>query len=141
VKKYEILEHTADIRVRIYGKTIKDLFKNAALALFGLIAEYKPRLKKEKEIKLEAQNQEELLVNWLNELISIFYAYKFLPASFKIIIKKENDFVALDGKIKGEDFDPYENKKINMEIKAATYYNLKIEKGKGGFVAEVVFDV
>jgi SHS2 domain-containing protein len=141
MNNYEILEHTADVRVRIYGKSIKDLFKNAAFALFSLIVEYKAKLKKEKEIKLEAQNHEELLVNWLNELISVFYAYKFLPASFKIIVKEEDGLVALDGKIKGEDFDPYENKKINMEIKAATYHNLKIEKNNEGYRAEIVFDV
>jgi SHS2 domain-containing protein len=141
MKNYEILEHTADVRLRVYGKSLKDLFKNSALALFGLIIEYKPKPKKETEIKLEAQNQEELLVSWLNELISVFYTYKFLPANFKINIEDKGQFIALDAKIKGEDFNPYDNKKINMEIKAATYYNLKIEKIKDGFRAEVVFDV
>lgn len=141
MKNYEILEHTADIRVRIYGKTIKELFKNAALALFGIIVGYKSKPQIEKEVKLEAEAMEELLVNWLNELISLFYAEKFLPASFKITIENKERFMALDAKIKGEDFNPYENKKINTEIKAATYCNLKIEKNKKGFNTEVVFDV
>jgi SHS2 domain-containing protein len=140
MKNYEIIEHTADIRVRIYGKTIKGLFKNAALALFHLIVDYKPKSKKETEIKLEAQSYEELLINWLNELISAFYAYKFLPANLKISIKENKDYFSLDAKIKGEDFNPYENKIIKAEVKAATYHNLKIEKNNG-FSAEIIFDV
>jgi SHS2 domain-containing protein len=43
--------------------------------------------------------------------------------------------------MQGEEFNPYENKKINMEIKAATYHNLKIEKYNKGYKAEVIFDV
>ncbi|MDP2922660.1 MAG: archease [Candidatus Omnitrophota bacterium] len=141
MKDFEIIEHTADIRIRVYGKSIKDLFKNSALALFNLIIKYKPKAKREREVKLEAANYEELLVNWLNELTSIFYTYKFLPANFKIAIKDNKQFVELAAKIKGEDFNPYENKKIDKEIKAATYCDLKIEKSKKGFSVEIVFDV
>ena len=37
-KKYEILEHPAELRFRIYGKTIEELFSNAAEAMADTLA-------------------------------------------------------------------------------------------------------
>jgi SHS2 domain-containing protein len=143
MKKYELIEHTADIGIRIYGKNIKDLFNNAAAVLFTLLVEYEPKKKKKREMLVEAETPEELLVVWLNELISIFFTYKFLPAKYNIAIEenKELQRYILKANMQGEEFNPYENKKINMEIKAATYHNLKIEKYNKGYKAEVIFDV
>ncbi|MEI8349803.1 MAG: archease [Candidatus Omnitrophota bacterium] len=141
MKKYELLEHTADVRVRVHGKTLELLFKHAAIALFDLLVNYKPKRKKTREISLEAETLEELFVNWLNELISIFYAYKFLPSDYNIIIVDAEHRKTMHASVKGEFFNPYDNKKINQEIKAATYHNLKIEKDKKGYRAEIIFDV
>ena len=69
-KEFEFFEHTADIGVRVYAQNIEELFENSAKALFSLITENKELLPNlEREITLEAENLEELLVNWLNELI------------------------------------------------------------------------
>jgi len=141
MKKYELLEHTADVRVRVYGKTLELLFKHAAIALFGLLVNYKPKKTKTREISLEAETLEELFVNWLNELISIFYSYKFLPSYYNIIIVDAERRKTMHASVKGELFNPYDNKKVNREIKAATYHNLAIEHDKKGYRAEVIFDV
>ena len=139
-KEFEFFGHTADIGVRIYAQSIEELFENSARALFSLITgnrDILPNL--EKEIILEAQNIEELLVNWLNELISVFFTYKFLPKSYNIRIK-EKDPYKLEALLKGSEYDPYINE-VKTEVKAATYHNLKIEKTPGGYKAEVIFDV
>ena len=139
MKKYKILEHTADIRIKIYGKTIKELFKNSAKALFDLIVQNKNEEdKEERKVSLEAMDLNELLINWLNELISIFYTYKFLPIKYDLDIDK--NFKKLEASIKGIKFNPYKNK-IDTEIKAATYCNLDIKKNKKNFEVEIVFDV
>jgi len=139
-KEFEFFEHTADIGVRVYAQNIEELFENSAKALFSLITENKELLPNlEREITLEAENLEELLVNWLNELISVFFTYKFLPRSYNIKIR-EKDPCSLEAFLKGSDYDPYINE-VKTEVKAATYHNLKIEKDSSGFRTEIIFDV
>ena len=90
VKNYELIEHTADIGIKVRGKDLKELFKNSALAMFDIIGEKKLPATSHKLpfkriiIKKKAENLEELFINWLNELLSlsatkekIFCAYKF----------------------------------------------------------------
>ena len=140
MENFEFIEHTADVGIRVYGKTLEDLFKNAARAIFKLIVDFKPTNQEKETILLEAETLDELFVTWLNELISIFFSCQFLPAEYNILIEEMDNKQTLKANILGQNFNPYENK-INMEIKAATYHNLKIEKKDGGFVAEVILDV
>jgi SHS2 domain-containing protein len=141
LKKYELLEHTADLRVKIYGKDLKDLFKNSASCLFSLITKARGSKQKKIEIIFEAESLQELYINWLNELISIFYTYKFLPADFEISIEETESRKILKANISGSGFNPYNNKKMLTEIKAATFHDFVIKKEKNRFSAEVIFDV
>ncbi|MDD4183065.1 MAG: archease [Candidatus Omnitrophica bacterium] len=141
MKKYEILSHTADIRVKIFGKNQEDLFTNSAICLFELLTDEKVKAQKTRRIELSAARLDDLFVSWLNELISIFYSYKFLPVKYAVSVDSLSGTKKLVATISGADFNPYDNKSIKSEIKAATYHNLKIEKDKKGFMAEIVFDV
>lgn len=141
MKKYEILEHTADIRVKIFANNQKDLFKNSAICLFELLTDKKAKAKKTRYVELSATRIEDLFIFWLNELISIFYSYRFLPVKYAISVDNLSGTKKLAAKISGVDFNPYGNKSVKLEIKAATYHNLKIGKDKKGLTAEVVFDV
>ncbi|MEE8360453.1 MAG: archease, partial [Candidatus Omnitrophota bacterium] len=68
MKQYEIVEHTADIGVKAYGKTLQELFANAARGLFDIIADLEGlKISTSIKIKLEAPNIEELLIAWLDE--------------------------------------------------------------------------
>ena len=140
MKDFEFIEHTADMGIRVYGENIGGLFKNAATVLFKLLTDYQPRGDKEKEITLVAETLDELFVNWLNELISSFFTYNFISADYFIDIEEKPNSKILKARIAGEDFDAYKNK-INTEIKAATYHDLKIKKTDEGYMAEVIFDV
>ena len=82
MKRYEIIDHTADIGIKAYGKGLKDLFINAAWGMFTILADLKNVQARESlEIKLEAPNVEELFLSWLSELL---YQYN----SKSIILKK-----------------------------------------------------
>jgi SHS2 domain-containing protein len=76
-RTYELIEHTADIGIRVKGKDLKELFKNAASAMFDIIAEKKPQATSHRLqatriiVKQRADNLEELFINWLNELLSL----------------------------------------------------------------------
>ena len=70
IKRFEEIEHTADLALRAYGRDMRALFANAAYAMFALMAE--PSVEepaREQEVSLEATDYEGLLVDWLNELI------------------------------------------------------------------------
>lgn len=138
MKKYELIEHTADIAVRVYGGDLEELFKNSAAALFSIITESIPSFPGtiKRKISLKAEVIEDLLVSWLNELISVFYTYKFFSLNYNIKING----TSLDCECEGIDFSPYSDK-IQREVKAAVYHNLKIRKDNNTYLVEIIFDV
>ena len=138
MKAYELIEHTADIGIRVKGNDLKELFRNAASAMFDIIAEKKrPEIKKQSEVRIEqkADNLEELFVNWLNELLSLSATKEMIFSEFRINKIDKNTLQAV---VIGEDIKNY---RVNTEVKAATYHQLKLEEAKGGWQAEVIFDV
>ena len=139
MKKYELIEHTADVGIRVKARTLKALFSRAAEAMFDIIAEKKHSLDhpttQETLIKQSADNPEELFINWLNELLSLSSAEEIIFSVFKI---KKIGAKNLEAKVIGIDSKYY---RINSEIKAATYHQLKIKKNTFGYQAEVIFDV
>lgn len=138
MKNYELIEHTADIRIRVKGRDLRGLFKNSAFALFDILAEkQKTSLNNTKRItvKQKAESLEELFVNWLNELLSLSSVKELVFCGFQIKKLDENYLKAV---VKGS---AIENYKMKSEIKAATYSGLKIERTKTGWEAEVIFDV
>ncbi len=137
-RNYEIIEHTADIGLRVKAGNPKGLFRNAAAAMFQVMAEPKGRAVKAAEelfVKLNAENLEELFVNWLNELLSLSAAKELIFSDFKINTLEDN---RLEAVVIGR---PQKDFRINSEIKAATYHELKVEETASGWVAEVIFDV
>lgn len=137
MKKFEPFEHTADVGLKIYGKDLKDLFINAAIGLFSFITDLKkvkPRTKI--KISLKEENQEELLIRWLNELIFQFSAHNFIPKEFKIDKITDKDILV---QAYGEKVDLSKHK-ILSEIKAATYHELEIKKTAKVLQAKVIFD-
>ncbi|GAG16189.1 unnamed protein product, partial [marine sediment metagenome] len=55
MKRYEVIDHTADIGIKTYGKDLKELFVNAAYGMFDILADLKNvRAKEQLAIKLKA---------------------------------------------------------------------------------------
>lgn len=138
MKKYELIEHTADIGIKVKGADLKELFKNAALAMFDIIVTKKTKeFTVEQRIKViqEADSQEELFINWLNELLSLSAIKELIFLDFDI---HRLDNGSIEAEAKGESVINY---RINTEIKAATYHELKIEPINSGWQAQVIFDV
>jgi SHS2 domain-containing protein len=137
VKEFEILEHTADIGIIAYGADLKQAFANAAKGLSSLITDpggVEERL--HRDIELSADDEESLLVDWLNELVFYFDTEGILFKRFDII---ELDGNHLRARGYGERVDSARHE-LKTGVKAATYHMLKIEKGKGCRV-QVIFDI
>ena len=138
MKRYEQIDHTADVGIKVYGKDLKELFANAAFAMFDIMADLQGlKGSVTVDIKKEAPNSEELLIEWLDELLYNFYTKTLIFNDFQIIELDEKHIV---GKATGRHVG--ENRsRLKTEIKAATYHELKIEQKDGIFQTQLIFDV
>lgn len=138
MKRYEQFGHTADIGVRAFGRSKKELFENAAFAMFDIIADLQGLTGSiEQDIKLSASNPEELLVAWLDELLFHFYTKQIIFFRFEITEFSDTNIIA---KASGRPIGANRNR-LKTEIKAATYADLAIKKAAEGYSVEIIFDV
>ena len=139
MKKFEFLEHTGDIKFRIHGKTLAEIFENSALAVSEYLTRGKKiKLKKKKQFSLiSSENDLNLLLyKFLDELIFYLDAENFLVSRAKVSIKNSH----LKAVVFGDRASDY---KDLDHIKAATYSEMYIKNlGKGnGWEAQAVMDV
>jgi len=137
-KAFELIDHTADVGIIAYGANDKELFSNAALALFSLITE--PETVEEKlhlDLEVSSEDRDSLLIEWLNELIYIFDVKHILFSRFDIESLTHNQLKAT---CYGEGFDPMKHK-IKIGVKAATYHMLKLDKSGDGCRAQIILDI
>ena len=141
MKEFEILEHTADIGIAAYGKTKREVFINAAKGMFNIITEKERGFKENfsHNLRIRAENIENLLVAWLSELL--YLSETRLVVFNRFEIEEFSDY-RLKGKAFGEKIDQSSHK-IKKEIKAVTYHRLEIEKDEenGLWKAQVIFDI
>jgi SHS2 domain-containing protein len=136
-KGWKLLEHTADIRLEVHGATLEDLFINAALGFTDLILpDTKLTSQTEVEISLEADSAEELLVDWLRELLFLHQTRKFTMINAQMITSSETNLEAkISFGINPPEVEP------SLEIKGVTYHGLSIIKDSEGYLAKIVFDI
>ncbi|MBI4845033.1 MAG: archease [Candidatus Omnitrophica bacterium] len=141
-KKYEQIEHTADIGLKIFGKDKKTLFINAAQGMFSLIAVRKSAAKKIKtsqefKVEVQADGLEGLLVSWLSELLTLADIYSIVATRLYVSHLSSK---SIQARVSAE---PLSDSAYTMktEIKAVTYHLLKIVKNKTGFQGTVFFDI
>ena len=136
-KEFEIINHTADVGIIAYGADMKEIFANAAKALFSLITELDDIEEVvHRDIELTAPDQESLLVGWLNELIYLFDAEQIIFKRFDITQLSQTH---LKARSYGHKVASAKHK-LKTGVKAATYHMLKIDKSNGG-KAQVLFDI
>jgi len=135
---YEIFEHTADLGLRVRSPSLNELFEEAAVALFSAIVENPDNIRPTKQysFQLEAEQGDELLRDWLGELLYHFHADHLLLGRFQVSIQNNR----LTATAAGEQVDTTKHK-IDMEIKAVTYHGLKLVHDDDGWLAEVIVDI
>ncbi len=135
--KYKIIDKvTSDVMFEAYGKSLKELFENAAEALFSIICEIKVvKPKKSKKISIQSSNLQNLMFAWLQELIAMVDIEEMFFSKFKIESINEK---SLKATIYGESTSP---EKGNTVVKSVTNYNYKLEKTSKGYQVTVVLDI
>ena len=138
MKKYELIEHTADVAIKAYGKNLSEAFENAAKGMFDIITDNSEVESTGKyEIKLEASDLEQLLVDWLSELLFLNTSQNLVFGFFKINLDGKNR--KLSANVFGEKYNISKHK-MGVEIKAVTYHMLEVKKKKPFYVT-VLFDI
>ncbi|MDD5686391.1 MAG: archease [Elusimicrobia bacterium] len=135
--KHKIINDASCLKVVVYGKNMKELFENAAFTLCSLIA--KPdadSIRKPMKITATANNTEDLLMNFLKELLHYYSVRKILLCSFRVMSLTENKVHA---KLTGENIGRHHS--IINDIKSARYEDIKISKTRTGYKTHIVFDV
>jgi len=135
---FELIDHTADVGIRARGKTLAQVFENAARGMFSLLTDAETiRPTETFPIQAHAMDTGALLVRFLSELLFKFEAEKLMFKEFEV---KSINETRLEAVARGEKLDPTRHT-VLTEIKSATYHLLKVEEEPGGWVAEVIFDL
>ena len=136
MKRFQLIEHTADIGLIAYGRSLAEAFANAAYGMFSIMAELdEVREAESRRVEISEEDLEALLFEWLNSLIYIF--------DVDIILFKRFDIIELAGRrltavFYGEIYDPSRHQ-VKTGVKSATYHLLKVDREKNQ--VRVILDV
>lgn len=137
---YRLLDHTADLKVEIYGPGLKELFCNAAFMIFDVMLDLKKvREQGQYEIALQSTDLPELFLDWLRELLFLFSTRSFVTRRVEISAL-QSEPALLKAVVYGESYDP-ERHGLKIEIKTPTYHQYQLERTQEGYRATVIFDV
>jgi len=145
-KIYEMMPHTADIKIRVYGITKKELFAHAIQAMFECI---KPillsqctknkhitckELPEQHTIEVHALDSEALLVDFLSEALYLSDVHNeaYLRANIHELTNTYIRATLYGVKVSGFEV---------VEIKAVTYHDLALKEIDGVWQTDIVFDI
>jgi len=147
---YQILEHTADLRIRAFGRTLEELFGNALAGMMDYLKSEKLKAKNVKPvkriIKISSLDFNALLVDFLSEALTladinqeVYRQAEFVnfPRPVADAVRKKEAGLFLEARLWGEKIG-----RFDKDIKAVTYHRLDISRNKDGlWEATIVFDI
>jgi SHS2 domain-containing protein len=135
--KYKYIKDlTSDVAFKAYGTTIKEMFENSAKALSEVMCNINDiKYKRKITIKANGDNKEELLFDWLQQIIAYVEIEQIFLSKFNIIEISDKGLVA---ECYGEDIS---NEKQKTHVKAVTNYLFKLEQKEQEYIATVSLDI
>ncbi|MBI1972425.1 archease [Candidatus Woesearchaeota archaeon] len=131
----------ADIAFDAYGKTLEELFEHCAEAIFTMMVNLKTvDTTIEREIHLRADSLENLLYDFLSELVYLKDTELLLFKTVKVTLGKDSKEHTLAAELRGETIDR-EKHNLGNDVKAITMHQFTITKEKTGYKARVVVDI
>lgn len=143
-RKYEIVPEiaTADMCFRAFGRTLEEAFANAGFAVFDIISDagrIKPKVAE--EIKVESEDLQALLFDFLSELLYLQDTKRLLFSEFEVKIDKPKNKTGkykLAAKARGQEMDGIG---LRNHVKAITYHLMEIKEEKGLWTIQVILDL
>ena len=135
---YETFEHTADIGLRARAGDLDTLFVEIARAFFSVIVENPTEIRAVNEfsVSVETDQLDDLMYDWLAELLYLFDTEHVLLCEFDVTVQDGR----LAATVRGEPVDEARHR-LDMEVKAITYHELKVERNGEEWLAEVIVDL
>lgn len=139
---FQILEHTADFRMKVEGKTLQELFTSAFEGMVETMkAPQKPSPTEtstqktfEHRLELKAPDVTALLIDFLNEILTLAHVNKEI---YSAIGWKTLTETSLQATIQGAKVDSFDK-----DIKAATFHQADVKQNsKGMWETLLVFDI
>lgn len=137
---YEFIEDlTSDVMFIAEAPNLASLLQESSLALFDVVCQRDAVQPKESvEIRAEGKNPEELLHEWLSQLLTESDANELFFSKFEIKVSEKDGKLVAEGKAFGEN---YSREKSGTVVKGITYYGFKVEKTDKGYKAQVACDI
>ena len=135
--RWEHFPHGADVGVRGCGTSKAEAFAQAALAMTAVITD--PATVEPREavgVQCEAPDDELLLAEWLNSVVYEMATRRMLFSRFAVQFQGSR----LTGQAWGEPVDAARHHPA-VEVKGATYTQLRVAREADGWVAQTVVDV
>ena len=135
MKKFEILEHKADLKIRAFGKDKKELFLNSMIGMFEG-ARYEEEVKSQKskvKIRITSLDLPSLLVDFLSEILYLCETKKevYQKVDFKKFTNNGIEATLIGKKLE----------RMGVHIKGVTYHDLDVRQEKGTWQAVILFDI
>nr|BBH96051.1 protein archease [Thermogemmatispora argillosa] len=137
---FEVIEHTADVGLQIYGRTLPELFIHAAEGMESLMVpleQVEPRVSR--EVTVEGDDLVSLLIAWLSRLIFLFDTEFLLFCQFEIEEFSETQ-LKMRARARGEPYDEQRHE-LSSAIKAVTRHQAEVVPIPDGYRARIIFDI
>ncbi|MGD9319269.1 MAG: archease [Desulfobacteraceae bacterium] len=135
---YTLLDHTADLGIKVRGTDLKDLFEGAGSALMHLMVRAEiPSKTTSMKISVSGEDLADLMVRWLGEILYLFAGENLVVTSIRMDSVSASH---LDATLETVPFEPEIHETLR-EIKAVTYHQIQVTEKANGWEAKVIFDV
>ena len=137
-----LLDHTADVGLRIDADSLDELFATAAAGLIGYVVANPEAIaaQAEESVSVAADTLGELLVGWLNEIVFLVETTHRVYRTFDVQVQVEDSVCRLKALLRGEPIDPARHQ-LDHEVKAVTHHLARIEHTGEGWLGEVILDI
>jgi SHS2 domain-containing protein len=137
-KKYRVTTRQSELAVKVMGDSQADLFANSALALFDVMTDIeKVETKERLPLEVEGTDRDDLMVNWMRELLYLYQTSGFLLKEFQI---REVTDTLVKAEVCGEKIDP-DRHDIKKEIAAVAYNQSRMHKTGDQWTAQLIFEL
>ena len=125
----------------LQARSVAELFGEAAMALTETITDpVSVRADSPHPVEIAAAGLDDLLVDWLGELLYRFEVQNLLVARADVAVSQTSAGWSLLAVVWGEPFDQGRHS-IKILVKGITYHRLSITEGAGQWQTDVVFDI
>jgi SHS2 domain-containing protein len=137
-KNYRLTTRQSELAVRVVGNSQAELFANSAFALFDVMTDVdKIEIKEQLPLEVEGVDRDDLLVNWMRELLYLYQGSGYMLKEFRIRDVKDT---VVKAEVCGEKIDP-DRHEIQKEISAVAYNQGRMQKTGNQWTAQLIFEI